>query len=204
MAFRVWLSLDIRIASRLEQSTWPRSRSTNQASAGGVRAVGGEAEGVAADSPATRSWSSGCGRTSTRWATSTSGRASSRSKGEEGIHDAARQPGRSHCRVRRGASQDAGRGKLAAGVPANEILAECNRGMIELGNRFNREECFLPDLMFGGMIMKGVMAELAPASRPGDEDRGPGQGGHGHGAVRRPRHRQGHRGDDAPRGRVST
>jgi len=54
------------------------------------------------------------------------------------------------------------RRKLEAGVPAGEILAECNRGMIELGNRFSREECFLPDLMFGGMIMKGVTAELAP------------------------------------------
>jgi 5-methyltetrahydrofolate--homocysteine methyltransferase len=58
------------------------------------------------------------------------------------------------------------REKLAAGVPANDILGECNRGMIELGNRFNREECFLPDLMFGGMIMKGVMAQLAPHLAP--------------------------------------
>ncbi len=45
------------------------------------------------------------------------------------------------------------REKLAAGVSADDVLAECNRGMIELGDRFNREECFLPDLMFGGMIM---------------------------------------------------
>lgn len=52
--------------------------------------------------------------------------------------------------------------KLEAGVPVVDIVAECNRGMIELGNRFGREECFLPDLMFGGMIMKSVMAELAP------------------------------------------
>jgi len=52
--------------------------------------------------------------------------------------------------------------KLAAGVPAQAILAECNEGMIELGNRFGREECFLPDLMFGGMIMKGVTAQLGP------------------------------------------
>ena len=49
-------------------------------------------------------------------------------------------------------------------MPANEILAECNRGMIELGNRFARDECFLPDLMFGGMIMKSVMAELGSAA----------------------------------------
>ncbi len=54
------------------------------------------------------------------------------------------------------------REKLDAGLPANEILAECNQGMIELGNRFAREDCFLPELMFGGMIMKTVMAELQP------------------------------------------
>jgi 5-methyltetrahydrofolate--homocysteine methyltransferase len=34
--------------------------------------------------------------------------------------------------------------------------------MVELGNRFSRDECFIPDLMFGGIIMKGVMAELEP------------------------------------------
>jgi 5-methyltetrahydrofolate--homocysteine methyltransferase len=50
--------------------------------------------------------------------------------------------------------------KLTAGVPAADILTECNRGMVELGNRFNEGDCFLPDLMFGGMIMKSVMAEL--------------------------------------------
>ncbi len=52
--------------------------------------------------------------------------------------------------------------KLQAGVPADDILAECNQGMIELGNRFGREECFLPELMFGGMMMKTIMAELQP------------------------------------------
>jgi 5-methyltetrahydrofolate--homocysteine methyltransferase len=55
------------------------------------------------------------------------------------------------------------REQMAAGVPANDILAECNRGMIELGNRFAAGECFLPDLMFAGMIMKAVTAELGPA-----------------------------------------
>jgi 5-methyltetrahydrofolate--homocysteine methyltransferase len=52
--------------------------------------------------------------------------------------------------------------KLTGGVPANDILMECNQGMIELGQRFSREECFLPDLMFGGMIMKGITAKLSP------------------------------------------
>jgi methylmalonyl-CoA mutase cobalamin-binding domain/chain len=58
--------------------------------------------------------------------------------------------------------------KLEAGVPPGEIVGECNQGMVELGNRFGREECFIPDLMFGGMIMKGVMAELGPLLSPGD------------------------------------
>jgi len=52
--------------------------------------------------------------------------------------------------------------KIAAGMPADEILAECNQGMIKLGERFSRDECFIPDLMFGGMIMKDISARLAP------------------------------------------
>jgi 5-methyltetrahydrofolate--homocysteine methyltransferase len=52
--------------------------------------------------------------------------------------------------------------KLAAGVSAEEILTECNRGMVELGNRFAEGKCFLPELMFGGLIMKSVMAKLNP------------------------------------------
>jgi len=54
------------------------------------------------------------------------------------------------------------REKLDANVPADQIVAECNQGMAELGNRFAAGESFLPDLMFGGMIMKDVMAELGP------------------------------------------
>jgi 5-methyltetrahydrofolate--homocysteine methyltransferase len=51
---------------------------------------------------------------------------------------------------------------LDAGAPAAEIIAECNRGMAELGNRFQQGECFIPELMFGGMMMKGIMADLGP------------------------------------------
>jgi 5-methyltetrahydrofolate--homocysteine methyltransferase len=54
------------------------------------------------------------------------------------------------------------RGMLDAGVPAADIIAECNRGMGELGTRFQRGECFIPELMFGGMVMKGIMADLGP------------------------------------------
>jgi len=52
--------------------------------------------------------------------------------------------------------------KLADGVPATEIVAECNRGMSLLGERFAAGECFIPELMFGGMVMKSVMAQLGP------------------------------------------
>jgi methylmalonyl-CoA mutase cobalamin-binding domain/chain len=50
--------------------------------------------------------------------------------------------------------------KLAAGVPATDVVAECNQGMVALGNQFAAGECFLPELMFSGMIMKSVMADL--------------------------------------------
>ena len=52
--------------------------------------------------------------------------------------------------------------QIDAGVPPVDIVAQCNRGMAELGERFAREECFIPELMFGGMIMKSVAADLAP------------------------------------------
>ncbi len=61
------------------------------------------------------------------------------------------------------------RSQVAAGVPANDILAECNRGMIELGNRFAKGDCFLPDLMFAGMIMKNAMTVLGPLLQQGEQ-----------------------------------
>ena len=54
------------------------------------------------------------------------------------------------------------REKLAAGVAATEIVTECNRGMSLLGERFASGECFIPELMFGGMVMKQVMAQVGP------------------------------------------
>ena len=49
------------------------------------------------------------------------------------------------------------------GVAADEIVAMCNEGMGLLGQRFDQGEAFIPDLMFGGMIMKKVMEKLAPS-----------------------------------------
>lgn len=60
------------------------------------------------------------------------------------------------------------RERLDAGVPPEEILAECNRGMTELGERFAREDCYIPELLFGGRIMKAVMEELAPMLEKSD------------------------------------
>jgi len=51
----------------------------------------------------------------------------------------------------------------AAGVAADEIVAICNEGMGMLGERFNEGEAFIPDLMFGGAIMKKIMTKLAPS-----------------------------------------
>lgn len=66
------------------------------------------------------------------------------------------------------------REQLQSGVPPQEILTQCHQGMLELGNRFSREECFLPDLMFGGMLMKNIMAELSPhLGQGGSEQSGP-------------------------------
>lgn len=55
--------------------------------------------------------------------------------------------------------------QLDAGVAPSEVLAQCNRGMVELGTRFEKGECFIPDLMFGGMIMKSVMTQLGSSLR---------------------------------------
>jgi 5-methyltetrahydrofolate--homocysteine methyltransferase len=51
---------------------------------------------------------------------------------------------------------------IDAKAPVADIVAACNRGMTALGDRFQRGECFIPELMFGGMIMKSVMADLSP------------------------------------------
>ena len=48
------------------------------------------------------------------------------------------------------------------GVPVEEIVAACNEGMGLLGQRFDQGDAFIPDLMFGGLIMKKVMEQLAP------------------------------------------
>ena len=52
--------------------------------------------------------------------------------------------------------------KLDAGVAASDIMADCRAGMTEIGARFDRGECFIPELMFAGSIMRRVVDELGP------------------------------------------
>jgi 5-methyltetrahydrofolate--homocysteine methyltransferase len=54
-----------------------------------------------------------------------------------------------------------------AGTAADKIVAVCNEGMGLLGQRFDDGDAFVPDLMFGGMIMKKVMERLGPKLQSG-------------------------------------
>lgn len=52
--------------------------------------------------------------------------------------------------------------KIEAGVLATEILKELQTGMIEVGNRYQRDEYFVAELVYAGEIMKEVAADLEP------------------------------------------
>ncbi len=52
--------------------------------------------------------------------------------------------------------------KLDAGVPAGEILRECQKGMFEIGNLYEAGTYFVSELMYAGEIMKDIMVDLGP------------------------------------------
>ena len=52
--------------------------------------------------------------------------------------------------------------KLDGGADPGAVLDEAKAAMTELGDRFAREEAFIPELIMGGEIMKGLAAELKP------------------------------------------
>jgi len=54
------------------------------------------------------------------------------------------------------------REEIDAGVPASEILKECQAGMLEVGNRYQTGEYFIAELMYAGEVMKDIMADLGP------------------------------------------
>ena len=52
--------------------------------------------------------------------------------------------------------------KIAAGVPADQVLKECQTGLAEIGKRYEEGKYFVSELMYAGEIMKDVMADLGP------------------------------------------
>lgn len=52
--------------------------------------------------------------------------------------------------------------KVAAGVPASQILKECQAGMIQTGKRYEEGKYFVSELMYAGEIMKDIMSDLGP------------------------------------------
>ena len=52
--------------------------------------------------------------------------------------------------------------ELAAGVPASDILRECQAGMVEIGQKYEEGKYFVSELMYAGEIMKDIMSELEP------------------------------------------
>lgn len=59
------------------------------------------------------------------------------------------------------------RDRIGKGNPAAAIIAECNAGMANLGDRFERGDCFIPELVFAGDLMKKITAEIAPLLEEG-------------------------------------
>ncbi len=51
---------------------------------------------------------------------------------------------------------------LDKGVDANTILSDCHAAMEEVGKRFEMGEYFLPELIMGGEILKGITEVIKP------------------------------------------
>ena len=52
--------------------------------------------------------------------------------------------------------------KLAAGKDPLKIIRECNEAMIEVGNRFAKNEYFISELVMSGVIFAKAMEQLKP------------------------------------------
>jgi methanogenic corrinoid protein MtbC1 len=56
---------------------------------------------------------------------------------------------------------------LGKGTAAEELLGEAQEGMNVVGERFAKGEYFIPDLVFSGEILKGVVQKLEPKLKGG-------------------------------------
>ena len=58
---------------------------------------------------------------------------------------------------------------LAKGVDAMALLGEAKEGMNTVGERFASQVYFIPDLVFSGEILKGIVKRLEPHLKKGEE-----------------------------------
>ncbi len=49
-----------------------------------------------------------------------------------------------------------------SGRPAEEMMDQLQDALVEIGNRFEKEEYYVPDLIYSGSIMKDAVEVLAP------------------------------------------
>ena len=59
---------------------------------------------------------------------------------------------------------------LGEGVDPNDLLGDAKEAMNIVGQRFASEEYFIPDLVFSGEILKGVIKKLEPHLKKGEEE----------------------------------
>jgi methylmalonyl-CoA mutase cobalamin-binding domain/chain len=52
--------------------------------------------------------------------------------------------------------------EISAGTPAAQILKECQKGMVEIGKKYEEGVYFVSELMYAGEIMKDITAQLEP------------------------------------------
>jgi 5-methyltetrahydrofolate--homocysteine methyltransferase len=60
---------------------------------------------------------------------------------------------------------------LAEGVDPAALLEEAREGMAIVGQRFAKEQYFIPDLIFSGEILKGIVSMLEPRLKKGKEQK---------------------------------
>ena len=59
---------------------------------------------------------------------------------------------------------------LGEGVDPNDLLGDAKEAMNIVGQRFASEEYFIPDLVFSGEILKGIIKKLEPHLKKGEEE----------------------------------
>lgn len=62
--------------------------------------------------------------------------------------------------------------KSEGGAGAREILEECQKGLAEVGDRFEQGKYFVSELMYAGEIMKDLMKVLGPELEAASDDAG--------------------------------